>query len=116
MATGFILSHEGPELTGKVPSTTWNALQTRNYYSTSVVWGILGPKVLFSRDSPYYWIPYGFLVGAAVMFLVWLVHRRKPHWKLETRFNPVVFFNGVVSFPVYTTTNLLTSGLVAFTL
>ncbi|KKA18217.1 hypothetical protein T310_7843, partial [Rasamsonia emersonii CBS 393.64] len=111
----FILNTEGPKLTGKVPSTTWNALQTRNYYSTSVVWGILGPKVLFSRDSPYYWIPYGFLIGAAVMFLVWLVHRWKPNWKLETRFNPVVFFNGIVNFPVYTTTNLMTSALVAFT-
>jgi CD2 antigen cytoplasmic tail-binding protein 2 len=34
----------------------------------------------------------------------------KPHWKIETRFNPVLLFSGGVAFPVYQTVNLLTSG------
>jgi hypothetical protein len=114
VSVGFILNHEGPELTGQVASTAWNALQTRNFFSMSVLWGVLGPKILFQKDSPYYWIPYGFLLGAGVMFLVYLVHRWKPRWNLEERFNPVLFCVGAVNFPVYTTTNMLSSGLVAF--
>jgi len=113
---GFILNTERRELLGEVPSTTWKALNTKAQYSTSVVWGIVGPKVLLSRDSPYYWIPYGFLAGAAVMFLVWVVHKKMPHWRLETRFNPALFFAGAALFPRFPTSNLMTSALVSFIL
>lgn len=116
MQTGFIIDHERAALVGEIHSNAWNALKTRNFYSTSVIWGVLGPKVLFSKDSPYSWIPYGFLVGAAVVFLVWLVQKWKPQWDLETYFNPTVFFAGAILFPVYTTTNLMTSAIVAIIL
>jgi hypothetical protein len=115
--TGYVLDHERRELTGEVPSVNWKALGARNMFSISVLWGILGPKVLFNRDeSPYYWIPYGFVAGAAIMFLVWLVHKWKPGWEIETRCNPVLFFRGACLFPVKQVTNLWTSAVLTFTL
>ncbi|CAK7233562.1 hypothetical protein SBRCBS47491_008654 [Sporothrix bragantina] len=110
----LVLDHIDKEvLLGNVASNAWNALQTRNYYSLSVIWGIIGPKVLFANGSEYNWIYYAFLIGPALVGLVYLVHCFKPHWQLETRCNPVVILYGATLFPVYQTTNLMTSGLLA---
>ena len=75
-------------------STAWRALQTKNYYSLSVVWGVLGPRVFFAKDSPYAWVYYGFVLGAGIVFATWMVHKWKPEWHVEERFNPVVILYG----------------------
>lgn len=46
-------------LTGATPSVNWDALQTKNYYSISVLWGIIGPKNFFGSNSEYSWLYYG---------------------------------------------------------
>ncbi|KAL8404602.1 hypothetical protein RB594_009451 [Gaeumannomyces avenae] len=101
-------------LTGVVKSEGWLALKTKNYYSLSVLWGILGPKVFFSSESPYAWIYWAFLLGPALVVLVYIVHIFKPEWKLEKRCNPVVIMYGGTIFPVYQTANLMTSALLSF--
>ena len=59
----FIIDNVGKEtLTGVKHSPSWLALKTKNFYSLSVIWGVLGPKVFFGKDSPYSWLYYGFLV------------------------------------------------------
>ncbi|KAL9111260.1 MAG: hypothetical protein Q9227_004338 [Pyrenula ochraceoflavens] len=109
----FILDHEGPEITGQVESTAWLGLKTRNFYSTSVVWGVIGPRVFFSHDSIYNWVYYGFVVGAVITVMVWAINKARPKWNLEEYVNPTVFFYGATLFPVYTMTNFMTSALVA---
>ncbi|MCJ1310233.1 hypothetical protein MMC25_003895 [Agyrium rufum] len=109
----FIIDHEGPKLTGEVESTAWLALQTRNFYSLSIIWGILGPKVFFAADSPYHWVYYGFVVGAGASILIWGITKLKPSWDLEEWVNPTIFFYGGTLFPIYTTTNFMTSACVA---
>jgi OPT family oligopeptide transporter len=109
----FIINNEGPKLTGKIVSQAWNAVRTRNFYSQSVLWGVLGPKVFFGSGSPYAWVYYGFLVGPICVLITYGIHKWKPHWKIETRFNPVLIFSGGVWFPVYQTANLLTSSAVS---
>jgi hypothetical protein len=109
----FIINSEGPKLVGKVASQTWNAVQTRNFYSSSVLWGVLGPKVFFGKGSPYSWVYYGFLIGPICMIIMYGIHKWKPHWQVETRFNPVLIFTGGLFFPVYQTVNLLTSAAVS---
>ncbi|KAH8884723.1 oligopeptide transporter 6 [Thozetella sp. PMI_491] len=103
----------GDVLTGAVKSSAWLALKTRNFYSISVIWGVIGPKTLFAAGSEYAWIYYAFLVGPALITIVWLVHLWKPHWELETRCNLLLLMYGASLFPVYQTANLFTSGLVA---
>lgn len=103
-------------LTGVTPSPSWLALKSRNFYSISVIWGVLGPSAFFSKESNYSYVYYAFLVGPAMVCAAYLVHRRKPQWNLEQHFNPVVIMFGATYFPVYGTTNLMTSAIVAFVL
>jgi hypothetical protein len=110
---GYIIDKEGLKLTGAIVSQTWNAVQTRNFYSQSVLWGVLGPKVFFGAGSQYSWLYYAFIAGPALVLITWFIHKWKPHWSVETRFNPVLIFTGGTSFPVYQTTNLLTSAAVS---
>ena len=110
----LIIDTQGPKLTGEVASTAWNALKTKNFYSLSVIWGVLGPKAFFGQSSEYGWIYYGFLLGPLAVLMVWCIHRWAPHCEIETYVNPVVIFHGATLFPIYTTTNLMTSAMVAF--
>lgn len=105
----YIIDREGQKLTGVIPSTAWLALKTRNFYSLSVLWGVLGPKVFFAKGQPYSWIYYGLLIGPLMVLLSFLLHKWKPSWQVETRFNPVLLFYGASTFPVYQSANLLTS-------
>ncbi|KAK3324932.1 oligopeptide transporter OPT family [Apodospora peruviana] len=91
-------------------NSSWHALRTKNYYSISVLWGVLGPQLIFAK---YNWIFWAFLVGLTLIVLAYIVHRLKPEWHIETRCNPVVIMYGATYFPVFETTNLLTSALVA---
>src|ERR1700691_6002797 len=98
---GFIIDTEGPKLTGAVVSEAWDAVQTRNFYSMSIIWGVLGPKVLFGKGSDYSWIYYGFLIGPVLVAFAYALHRWKPKWHIEERFNPVVLLYGGQLFPIY---------------
>ncbi|PCG92141.1 Oligopeptide transporter OPT superfamily [Penicillium occitanis (nom. inval.)] len=111
----LIIDRVGVEtLTGVKSSPTWLALKTRNFYSSSVIWGVLGPKSFFSSDSNYSYIYWGFVVGPALVVLVYTLQRWKPTWNLEHYCNPVIIMFGATWFPVYGTTNLMTSAIVAF--
>ncbi|KAK3486810.1 OPT oligopeptide transporter protein-domain-containing protein [Neurospora hispaniola] len=113
----LIIDTQGPKLMREVMSgTTWNALKTKNFFSLSVIWGVLGPQVFFGGESPYRWVYWGFVVGPLAVMLLWLVQHRlaRPKWgKVASVVNPVVMLNGATLFPIYPTTNLTTSALVA---
>ncbi|KAK5129138.1 hypothetical protein LTR08_003803 [Meristemomyces frigidus] len=111
----FIIDNIGVEtLTGVKKSGSWLALQTRNFYSLSVLWGVIGPKNFFGPGSEYHWLYYGFLLGPLAVLVVYAVHRWKPQWNVEHNFNPVLFFYGITYFPRYGMTNFFSSVLVAF--
>lgn len=94
-------------------SNAWLALKTKSYYSLSVLWGILGPKHLFAEGSPYNWIYYAFLIGPGLVGITYVVHRYKPGWNIEERCNMTMILYGGTIFPVYETTNLMTSAMLA---
>lgn len=112
-AMRYLLDHKAPEIAGEVESTAWLGLTTRNFYSTSVIWGLIGPRVFFSSESMYHWVYYGFAVGAVITVLVWVVNQRLKGWDLEEYLNPTVFFAGAAVFPGTQTVNFMTSALTA---
>ncbi|KAF2717787.1 isp4 protein [Polychaeton citri CBS 116435] len=95
-------------------SVTWLALKTRDFYSLSVLWGVIGPAKFFGSGSDYHWLYYGFLLGPLTVFCVWTVQCARPHWDLERYCNPTLFFYGMTLFPRYTTTNFFTAVLVSW--
>lgn len=92
-----------PKLTGAVPTVNWYAAKTKNFYSLSVLWGVLGPETFFGKDSPYSWAYYGFILGPVAMIIVWLVQKTKwaKNWNLEEYCNPTLFFLGAAMYPIY---------------
>ncbi|KAF2208852.1 hypothetical protein CERZMDRAFT_122323 [Cercospora zeae-maydis SCOH1-5] len=101
-------------LIGTTPSVNWDAARTRNFYSSSVIWGVLGPAHFFSKTSMYSWVYYAFFVGPAAVVVIWLLQRRLgSKWDLEKLCNPPLIFYGISLFPVYPTTSILTSFIAA---
>ncbi|OOG00122.1 hypothetical protein ASPCADRAFT_161658 [Aspergillus carbonarius ITEM 5010] len=105
----LIVDRERPFLIGQRSSEAWDAVQTRVYYSNSIIWGILGPKEFFVDRYP--WVYYSFVVGAGTVIVTWLVQKWKPKWDLERWFNPTLLFYGGYLFPYYPTTNFFMSFL-----
>lgn len=92
----------------------WNAVKTKNFFSVSVIWGVLGPARVFgsspSSISPYRWLLSGFAVGAAAVLLLWLIHRARPAWGVQRwPVHPAIIFHGASLFPVFPTANLTSS-------
>lgn len=103
----LIVDRERPYLIGQRSSEAWDAVETRSYYSQSIIWGILGPKRFFNDQYP--WVYYSFVIGPALVLLVWLVQKWKPKWNMEHWVNPPLMFLGGTLFPKYETVNFLMS-------
>lgn len=92
----------------------WNAVKTKNFFSVSVIWGVLGPARVFgsspSSISPYRWLLSGFAAGTAAVLLLWLIHRARPAWGVQRwPVHPAIIFHGASLFPVFPTANLTSS-------
>ncbi|AEY98794.1 FAGL027Wp [Eremothecium gossypii FDAG1] len=69
----------------------------RTYYNASIVWGIIGPKKVFSYLYPM--MKWCWLIGAllGVLFGGWCRLSRKYKLYYPRSFNPVVFVTGMIS-------------------
>ncbi|KAM0748121.1 OPT oligopeptide transporter [Meredithblackwellia eburnea MCA 4105] len=58
-------------------------LGTKTFFTSSVIWGLIGPQRLFSKGSLYYPTMFGWLMGAIVPFIPYYFARRYPRslWK-----------------------------------
>ena len=80
----FIIDNIGVDvLTGVKHSLSWSALQTKNFYSLSVLWGVIGPKNFFGPGSEYSWLYWGFLVGPLAVMVMYGIQRWKPQCELS---------------------------------
>jgi len=100
-------------LLGRNPSSSWEAVNTMATYSSSMIWGVLGPKTFFGPGSPYRWVYYGFVVGPVAVALTWGIGKWKPHWHMETRGNILLFMYGATYFPNYASSGVFTSALLS---
>ncbi|CDR38816.1 CYFA0S02e06260g1_1 [Cyberlindnera fabianii] len=77
----------------------------RTYYSASVFWGVIGPKIVFSGIYPQ--MQYCFLIGflVALLFIgIKLVFGKKSWYPTFTLFEPTVFIVGILN--IYAPYNL----------
>jgi len=59
----------------------FNCLSTNTFFSASVIWGAIGPQRVFgNKDNAIYaHVQWGFLVGAALPIIFWLLSKKFPN-------------------------------------
>lgn len=69
----------------------FNCANYRVFGTASIIWGLIGPKQLFSAGRPFNSLLYGFLIGAIAPIPVWLLAKKFPRslWPLINL--PVIF-------------------------
>lgn len=72
--------------------------QASVYFTSSVVWGVIGPKRMFSNGSYYSSIYWALLVGAIAPIPLWLAGRRWPGSFLKA-VNVPLFFTSTALIP-----------------
>ncbi|GAA95778.1 uncharacterized protein L969DRAFT_87803 [Mixia osmundae IAM 14324] len=107
----IVLDSKRQYLDGSVvdPQGQWDGRAPQVFYSASVIWGLLGPARFFSGDyALLYW---GFLGGAIMGILPWLLNRIWPrnYWQYVSA---PVFLHGCVVVPAVPT-NTITVGFAA---
>jgi OPT family small oligopeptide transporter len=77
---------------------------TQVFGTASIIWGVIGPRLMFSHGQTYYPLVFFFLVGAAAPAIAWTLNRRYPNSFLKYVNFPVIF-NGTGLIPPATALN-----------
>ncbi|KAL1737938.1 OPT oligopeptide transporter protein-domain-containing protein, partial [Schizophyllum fasciatum] len=80
----WVCNTKGGILTGAMtdPNHQWTGQTVISLYNQSICFALIGPRRLFN-DPIYTPMLYGFLVGAVVPFILYILHR----WKPKARFD-----------------------------
>lgn len=81
--------------------------------TASIIWGLIGPRYMFSPGRMYNPLMYGFLVGALAPIPVWLLAKKFPRGKFHLINMPVIF-TGTGNIPPYTGVSYLAPILIGF--
>lgn len=63
----------------------------KTFYNASVIWGVVGPKRMFSSGALYSWTNWFWFIGAALPTIQFFVARKYPRSILRYIFFPTVF-------------------------
>ncbi|KAJ5628655.1 hypothetical protein N7490_010883 [Penicillium lividum] len=63
----------------------------RVFFNASVIWGVIGPKRMFSIGQMYSSLQWFWLAGVALPILIWLAAKKWPHSKAKFLNAPVIF-------------------------
>jgi len=77
---------------------------TEVFGTASIIWGVIGPRLMFSRGQTYYPLVFFFLIGAAAPLIAWTLNKRYPNSFLRYVNFPVIF-NGTGLIPPATAIN-----------
>ncbi|KAG9084317.1 hypothetical protein FRC06_004129 [Ceratobasidium sp. 370] len=86
---------------------------TEVFGTASIVWGVIGPGLQFSKGQIYYGLVYFFLAGAIAPVIPWLISRRYPNSFVKYINFPVIF-NGTGLIPPATAINYVPWAIVGF--
>lgn len=87
------------------PDSPWTCPGDRVFYDASVIWGLLGPRIIFGSMGRYSAINWFFLGGALAPVLVWLAHRAFPKQRWIRLINLPVLLGATATMPPATTLN-----------
>jgi OPT family small oligopeptide transporter len=85
----------------------------RVFYTASIIWGLIGPKRMFSGDATYKNLQYFWIVGALTPIIFYFIAKRFPKTILRYLNAPIIF-GGISYIPPATPLIYLSWGFVGF--
>ncbi|KAL9109139.1 MAG: hypothetical protein Q9227_006230 [Pyrenula ochraceoflavens] len=85
----------------------------RTFFNASVIWGLVGPKRLFSAGATYVTLQYFWLAGFFFPFIIYFGARMFPRSNIRFLSAPIIF-GGTGYIPPATPLNYLSWGIVGF--
>jgi OPT family small oligopeptide transporter len=86
---------------------------TEVFGTASIIWGVIGPALQFSKGQIYYGLSFFFLIGAVAPVIPWLVSRKYPNSFVKYINFPVIF-NGTGLIPPASAINYVPWAIVGF--
>ncbi|KAG2682626.1 hypothetical protein I3760_11G199900 [Carya illinoinensis] len=84
----------------KLPEgSPWTCPGDDVFYNASIIWGVIGPLRMFTKEGIYPGMNWFFLVGFLAPFPVWLLCRYFPEHKWLTLINMPIVINGTGAMP-----------------
>jgi OPT family oligopeptide transporter len=62
-------------------NSEWKCPLATTFYSSSIIWGVIGPIRMFGSSSIYFPLLFGFLIGALLPIPTWLLLKKYPEKK-----------------------------------
>ncbi|XP_050911147.1 oligopeptide transporter 5 [Lathyrus oleraceus] len=82
------------------------------FYNASIIWGVVGPKRMFTKDGIYPGMNWFFLIGLLAPVPVWLLSIKFPNQKWIQLINFPIIIGGASSIPPVRSVNYITWGIV----
>jgi OPT family oligopeptide transporter len=82
------------------------------FYNASIIWGVVGPKRMFTNDGVYPEMNWFFLIGLIAPVPVWLLSIKFPNHKWIKLINIPIIIAGASDIPPVRSVNYITWGIV----
>jgi len=86
---------------------------TEVFGTASIIWGVIGPALQFSKGQVYYALVFFFLIGAITPVIPWAITRRYPNSWLKYVNFPVIY-SGTGAIPPASAVNYIPWAIVGF--
>ncbi|KAF5949598.1 hypothetical protein HYC85_011591 [Camellia sinensis] len=84
------------------------AFKTYVFYNASIIWGVVGPLRMFTKQGIYPEINWFFIVGFLAKVPVWILSRKFPEKKWIQLINMPIIFGATMSMPPARAVNCIT--------
>ncbi|KAF9121108.1 hypothetical protein BGW39_010844 [Mortierella sp. 14UC] len=75
---GWVLQNNRDALFDSDPMSGWSFRNLDLFFSASLLWGAISPKLLFENGSIYHFLPYCFLIGIFLPIPFYIMYRHYP--------------------------------------
>jgi len=86
---------------------------TEVFGTASIIWGVIGPRLVFAQGHTYYPLIFFFLIGAVTPVITWVMTKRFPNSPFRYINMPVIF-SGTGAIPPATAVNYVPWAIVGF--
>jgi len=86
---------------------------TEVFYTASIVWGVVGPGLQFSKGKVYSYLLFSFLFGAVIPIIPWIMTKKYPNG-IFRYVNIPIMLNGTAYIPPATAVNYVPWTIVGF--